>query len=458
MGCEGGSEAAGSSRSTTGRPVGLWWARSALPSSPSGPFSLQTFMPIWWRCRLAFWRLVWRWTWALSGGTARRWFERAPTVALLGLTLGALAVINTWDVPAYALVALSAGGLALVARTGPVGRADLLVWLGCSALTAAAAYVLFFPFHANYALPFEGLRWSQWRTPFWQYAAIHGAMLIGLATWLVVESWRRLAPSVSGTSGVGRRAAYPAARLQVRWFIPVVAVPFGIVMGLAGLETLGVLVVLMGLAAVIVVWWLAHRTDPVAPVLLLVLVAAVVALGIGAGVDVVVLRNDIDRMNTVFKLYLNAWVLMAIAGTVGCWHLWATRAGGGKVLVPRVWLSVMATALLASAIFPVWGTRARLADRFPSPVGRSLTLEGDAYQHWASYDDPGPPGSAGASYRLADDADALDQLRPCCTGLSGGTGGRDHPIPVDTKSSYVYGVTRRGWVGMASDAAATGIS
>src|SRR5690606_14869609 len=68
------------------------------------------------------------------------------------------------------------------------------------------------------------------------------------------------------------------------------------------------LLVLVGVAA-----W--KRQDD--PVRLFLLGMIALALAISAAVDNFALRGDIGRMNTVFKFYLQVWILLALAAAVG---------------------------------------------------------------------------------------------------------------------------------------------
>ncbi|MDA1173931.1 MAG: DUF2298 domain-containing protein, partial [Chloroflexi bacterium] len=153
------------------------------------------------------------------------------------------------------------------------------------------------------------------------------------------------------------------------------------------------------------------------PVQVLLLGMLVLAFGIGIGVDFITAERDIDRMNTVFKFYLNAWVLYSVVGGVGLWQLWATGAlrwrGLGRWRFAKVpWFGLLALLVLSTGIYPILGTRARIADRFDNSIG--LTLDGAAFQQTTVYHDPGP-GNRGqdenARYALAPDAEALEFIR-----------------------------------------------
>ena len=178
---------------------------------------------------------------------------------------------------------------------------------------------------------------------------------------------------------------------------------------------------LLATATALMGWWAVHRREPQAPVQMLLLGMAMLAVGIGIGVDVVTVQPDVDRMNTVFRLFLNAWVLLSIVGGVGLWHLWATgglrwRGGRWPRYGRQAWLALLAVLVLASAVFPVVGTRARLVYRFDTSVG--LTLDGAAFQQVAVYGDPGPTSRQDDDrrYALRDDAEALEFMRQNISG------------------------------------------
>jgi len=106
-------------------------------------------------------------------------------------------------------------------------------------------------------------------------------------------------------------------------------------------------------------------------------------LSISIGLDFVRVTGDIGRMNTVFKYYLEVWVLFSLAAAYMLWRL--LDSGFLRSLVPTargVWVGVLIMLLGSSLIYTVLGTKDRLADRFaPGP----LTLDGEAFLNSALY-------------------------------------------------------------------------
>lgn len=111
-----------------------------------------------------------------------------------------------------------------------------------------------------------------------------------------------------------------------------------------------------------------------------------------AGLDAARVEGDIDRMNSVFKFYLQAWVLLALASAFAVWRVFGalgfgSARGGARARLSLAWTAALCLLALASAVYPVLGTRDRLRDRFYDKV-IPLTLDGLAYADGTVYRDP----------------------------------------------------------------------
>jgi uncharacterized membrane protein len=112
----------------------------------------------------------------------------------------------------------------------------------------------------------------------------------------------------------------------------------------------------------------------------------VMAMALAAGVDIFTVKDDIGRMNTVFKFYLQAWILLAMASAYFLWFL----AVAGKlslrdVRAPRgVWMAGLAVFVIGVMIYPVLGTRDRNSERFEFS---GLALDGMTYMESVTYND-----------------------------------------------------------------------
>ena len=340
----------------------------------------------------------------------------ALPVAVLGLALGALAAINTWDYPSYLLLGIGSLGLAYYAYHKRVNL-RLLATIGVGAVVLiAVSYLAFLPFHDRYT-PFFlqtqqscldpspgidrflgnlGLHLSCTQTGPLNYLAIHGLFLFTVLSYLIYEARGYL-------GGLLRVRDGPRAMLLSFAYLALVVLALLAVALATSYGTVAALLLLTALVVLLAVHHLRMRTEEsLHHLFLLPLVGGALALGIV--VDLVTVNNDIDRMNTVFKLYLQAWVLYGLASGVILWYLVTAWGPPWRnfSLGKGVWVAVFALLLVSASIYPVLGTRARLADRFSTASGG---LDGTQYMEVTVYRDAEGP------IALRWDREAIDWLR-----------------------------------------------
>jgi YYY domain-containing protein len=177
---------------------------------------------------------------------------------------------------------------------------------------------------------------------------------------------------------------------------PVLLIAFGLLFDALSLLLVGALALVAATA------WL-RRSDPARLVLLML---AGLALGISLAVEQVALKGDIGRMNTVFKLYLQVWMLFGVAAAVAIVAIWSNPRARRSALVWS-WSVLLLILIAGGAVYPALSVPARLNDRFTQS---SATLDGMAYMSNAIYDDA-PENRDPVNVPLANDLAAIDWLR-----------------------------------------------
>jgi YYY domain-containing protein len=351
----------------------------------------------------------------LSWGNVFRWLA-------LPFCLGALATINTWDLPTYLGVITLTFWLARYRRgareasppAGP-GISRLVVYtleaILLGALTLAASYLLYLPFFAHYQPLDVGLGLVHDKTNLGQFVKIWSLPLFILVSYLLVT------------------LVFPASRMGAlrvvslflrRWNVaPHLSRVFRALVRPAGA---GYGAVLWSLVVVVVIaiglWWLGYKV----PGLLLPLVwlsflfllrpepdaghtfaglLLFTGLLILLGVEFFFLRDFLGgspyyRMNTLFKFYIQVWVMLGVAAAYLLVRLLSAKWMGHRLPPDRMlvalrpaqnwrwtalswlWQLVIMLLIIAVLAYPLLGTPSRVRDRFDRspPVG---TLDGMAY-------------------------------------------------------------------------------
>ena len=313
-------------------------------------------------------------------------------IVLLGLVVGSLRWLNSWDYPPFLLLALAAllinerrmeGGFVASGRRLAL-KGGLLVLL---------SVLLYQPFLANYRAPVSGLHPSPETTPVHQYLAHFGVFAALCGAWLLFLLGRALRAASGPAAGPGSRQGQLAMALSL--CLPAMVAGVVFVLLARGQELVAVLLPVFVLTVYLAVREVsARRPDGGLRLFLLSLVG--LGLGLSMGVDLVTLNGDIGRMNTVFKFYLHVWLLFAIASAFAAWYLLffvalpALRNTSRQAprLVAQAGVTVALLLVMGALVYPLAATRVRLDDRF---VDTPRTLDGMAFMRQAVYRDANGP-------------------------------------------------------------------
>ncbi len=234
------------------------------------------------------------------------------TLIVSALILGQLFVMNGWDLPTYLGLALVAIALQQWLSYGQTFQWMYVVDVALSWVSLIApTFLLFLPFYASYIVPTGGIGIVKPadRSAFNLELSIYGFFLFVFVSLLVMSVLRRPLLTV-----VNKGAFKPLVSLLV------VLLLNGMILLLLHNSLTFVVMGDIALAGVVLV--LSHKQDHALAFTLLV---GTVAFTLVAVCEVVYLRdlfeNSDPRMNTVFKFYFQAWVLLSVACGSGFFFL-----------------------------------------------------------------------------------------------------------------------------------------
>lgn len=320
---------------------------------------------------------------ALRVGMPRnlRW-EGIGTILLLGVAVGSLRLINSWDFPTQLLLSV---GLVAIAElfVGRGGFYQRCISIAVKAVAVfAVGYLVFLPFHANFELFSDGIELSRFQTPLWRYVLIHLLFLFVIFSWVFVE-WRRGAFGMA--SLMRATGSVPQVSIWLTLGLGMVLGALVVVLGTLLADYITTMLAVLGAGCLGVTAALAYSArHPAHRYIAIVAVLAAAALLLTAVVDVVTVKNDIGRQNTIFKFYIQSWWLFGIAAAFAMWRMWdlgcfaLRRLSFGGI----VWLFVLAALVLGVLVYPVMATREKMAERFEQ-IG--MGIDGEAYMDAAEY-------------------------------------------------------------------------
>ena len=352
-----------------------------------------------------------------------------PELSLTALCLGALGFLNTWDFPIYLFIAVAAFAAQRYGHHGAFSTEWMKDVGYTSVLLAVLGFAFYLPFYVGFQSQAGGLLPTFFNiTRLNQYLVIFGLFVFALVGFLVTQVTEWLSLRDQGGEKVLRPRALFRDWLRVFvWtailpplamsvvILPVVVTQRGraFLQGILdsepvrqaiGQQTLGSLLMKgleirfsnpwfflfsVSLIALVVVLILhgSRITDhesrisedtlrPVAvgfsPSVLFVLLMVLTALLLTFSVEFVYLKDLFNtRMNTIFKFYFQAWVLLAVSSAFCIYYV----AGRGRVGWARsLWLAGFGVLFLAGMVYP-------LAAGYTKAGGFQVepTLDGTAY-------------------------------------------------------------------------------
>ncbi|MBE2221680.1 MAG: glycosyltransferase family 39 protein [Anaerolineae bacterium] len=320
------------------------------------------------------------------------WWETVLLWFTGALAIGVLWPTNSWDWPTYLVIGMLAVFFYAYRQNDEqfswsmVGQAILQM-----VILAALSVLLFWPFRANFGSGYSSLKpWPGTYTHLANYLIIWGLFLFFIIGYLLLEfrAWTK---------------TWTFAGL-VRWkavgtLVMICLFLFAFILMLLMLRGYYIAPVVL----TVVVWaGLLGLRPGLAPERRIALILISASLALTLFVEFFVLEGDIGRMNTVFKIYMQVWLILSVVGGVAA--MWVWQAIRGRQTARRTWQIVLGMLLFAALLYPLLATNAKWDIRMSKEAPNSL--DGMAFMQYVSYGD-----TNGSTVPLTYDYEAIQWMQ-----------------------------------------------
>ena len=245
------------------------------------------------------------------------------------------------------------------------------------------------PYTSWYAATYNSIRlWDGGKSPLWAYFDIHGLFLFLIVSLMLWDTafWLR-------NTRVKQLVAHRALAARIAAFVAGSGL-LAVILTASGYQV--ALIVLPLLCWIALLFFRPGQSQPVRFILVLI----GLALSMTLGVEIIVVSGDIGRQNTVFKFYIQVWLLLSVAGGVAFACLLRASQQFSRAL-KVLWYVPCIVLFTIAGLFPVMATRGRSFDRMAPDL--PLTLNGMGYMTQATHGETAPDTGYSEEIELAVD-------------------------------------------------------
>ena len=309
------------------------------------------------------------------------------TIAAMAVSLGGLAFTNMWDLPTYA--ALLVGVAALKAypgrwseggdgeSSGSVAARVGLAVVQVPLIVVALSFVLYLPYYLGFTSSVQGIGAVATPSRYFHLFLVWGTLLVFVVPFIVACFWQTIVgPDWRRMTAISLAVAFLPFLL---WILVRLQSPTPTVGSLSQFIHILPLALLIGMAA----WSAIHETKLRGPT------GRGFALALGAlglllimGPELMYVDDFFDdprqRMNTVFKLYYQAWVLLAaVSGySIYFWLSLRPRLTGRLRSLSTVWATAAIILVVCGLYYPAAAAATKVEE---GGFASNPTLDGLAY-------------------------------------------------------------------------------